>query len=173
MKTWDIDALEGFPGPPRVLSTTDETRAIVLGLDENEVLAEHQVHERAWIVVISGHVQVTDAAGTHVSARSGVTFELEPNERHSVLAKSDARLLLLLAPWPGAGHPREATRNRDSGAQQDGPVRPGAFPHGSRAPANGPLVSSGLTPANKAEDRSATDGGRLLSPPGEGHRTAS
>jgi hypothetical protein len=29
----------------------------------------------------------------------------DPNERHAVTAKSDARLLLVLAPWPGNGHP--------------------------------------------------------------------
>ena len=29
----------------------------------------------------------------------------EPNERHEVRAKSDARLVLVLAPWPGEGHP--------------------------------------------------------------------
>jgi hypothetical protein len=29
----------------------------------------------------------------------------DPNERHEVTAKSDARLLLVLSPWPGEGHP--------------------------------------------------------------------
>jgi hypothetical protein len=29
----------------------------------------------------------------------------DPGERHEVRAVSDARLLLVLAPWPGAGHP--------------------------------------------------------------------
>lgn len=158
MKTWDINALEGFPGPPRVLSTTDETRAIVLGLDEGQVLAEHQVHERAWIVVISGHVRLTDDAGTHIDASSGFTFELEPNERHSVLATTTARLLLLLAPWPGAGHPREATRIAHSRARQDVLLRTGPpSPESGR-----PVVPTGLTPAQKAADRWATDGGRLL-----------
>ena len=33
-----------------------------------------------------------------------------PNERHEVRAKSDARLVLILAPWPGAGHPSERPR---------------------------------------------------------------
>ncbi|MEV4418582.1 cupin domain-containing protein [Patulibacter sp. NPDC049589] len=169
MKTWDINALEGFPGPPRVLSTTDETRAIVLGLDEDQVMAEHQVHERAWIVVISGHVRVTDDAGTRVDASSGFTFELEPNERHSVLATTDARLLLLLAPWPGAGHPREATRMTRSPAQRDVPLRAGPLPRESRGPVDARV--SGLTPAQKAEDRWATDGGRLLQRGGEHPRT--
>lgn len=29
----------------------------------------------------------------------------ERGEPHSVRARSDARLLLVLAPWPGSGHP--------------------------------------------------------------------
>jgi hypothetical protein len=29
----------------------------------------------------------------------------DPRERHEVRATTDSRLLLLLAPWPGDGHP--------------------------------------------------------------------
>jgi hypothetical protein len=29
----------------------------------------------------------------------------DPHERHEVRATRDARLLLVLAPWPGDGHP--------------------------------------------------------------------
>jgi hypothetical protein len=32
-------------------------------------------------------------------------LEFDPGERHTVSARSDARLLLLLSPWPGDGHP--------------------------------------------------------------------
>ena len=35
-------------------------------------------------------------------------LSFDPNERHEVRAKSDSRLLLLLAPWPGEGHPSRA-----------------------------------------------------------------
>ncbi|MDX6617183.1 MAG: hypothetical protein QOD60_2274, partial [Solirubrobacterales bacterium] len=27
------------------------------------------------------------------------------NERHEIRAKSDARIVLMLSPWPGEGHP--------------------------------------------------------------------
>ena len=40
-----------------------------------------------------------------VNAEPGHLFEFDPGERHEVEARSDARLLLLLTPWPGAGHP--------------------------------------------------------------------
>jgi hypothetical protein len=29
----------------------------------------------------------------------------DPRERHTVTARTDTRLLLVLAPWPGDGHP--------------------------------------------------------------------
>ena len=35
--------------------------------------------------------------------------ELAPGERHEVVASSKARLLLLLTPWPGKGHPGAMT----------------------------------------------------------------
>jgi hypothetical protein len=32
----------------------------------------------------------------------------DPKERRVVRARSDSRLVLLLAPWPGEGHPSRA-----------------------------------------------------------------
>lgn len=123
MQSWDIIALDGFPGPPRILSTTDETRAIALGLAAGQVMAEHQVHERAWVVVVSGEVRLTDAEGREIAGRPGVVFELEPRERHSVTATSDARLLLLLAPWPGPGHPGTMTLDEKANARDRAAVK--------------------------------------------------
>ena len=129
MKTWDITTLDGFPGPPQILSTTDDTRAIALGLAAGQTMAEHEVHERAWIVVISGNVRIADATGEDVAGRPGVVLELEPQERHTVTATSDARLLLLLAPWPGEGHPgamtlEEKATARDRAAARAEPATP-------------------------------------------------
>jgi hypothetical protein len=33
-------------------------------------------------------------------------FRFDPDERHSISSASGAKLLLVLAPWPGAGHYR-------------------------------------------------------------------
>jgi hypothetical protein len=40
-----------------------------------------------------------------VSGGPGFLSHFEPGERHTVRAISDARLVLVLAPWPGVGHP--------------------------------------------------------------------
>lgn len=134
MKTWDVTTLDGFPGPPQILSTTDETRTIVLGLAAGQTLAEHEVHERAWIVVITGNVEFADTTGEAVTAGPGVVFELEPHERHSVQASTDTRLLLLLAPWPGKGHPGKMTLEEKAHAQQHAADHAAALAHDAAAP---------------------------------------
>src|SRR6476620_8899301 len=104
MKSWDITALPVEPRSPQILSTPDDGRAIVLALPAGEQLKEHQVHERAWVLVVAGEVEV-EADGERVSGGSGLLLEFAPNERHEVTARTDSRLLLLLTPWPGDGHP--------------------------------------------------------------------
>ena len=53
--------------------------------------------------------QITSATGERVSGGSGLLVEFAATERHEVVARSDARLLLLLTPWPGTGHPGAMT----------------------------------------------------------------
>lgn len=67
------------------------------------------MHERAWIVVLDGAVEVTTATGESVNGGIGTLLELAPGERHEIVAVSQARLLLLLTPWPGKGHPGAMT----------------------------------------------------------------
>lgn len=89
--------------------SSDAARAIALDLAAGESLAEHEVHERAWILVLDGAIEITTAAGERASGGAGLLIELAPGERHEVLASSQARLLLLLTPWPGSGHPGTMT----------------------------------------------------------------
>jgi quercetin dioxygenase-like cupin family protein len=51
--------------------------------------------------VIDGEVELGDG----VTAGPGAAAVFDPRERHAVKANSDTRLLLVLAPWPGDGHP--------------------------------------------------------------------
>jgi len=105
MRTWDISSLDVEPRQPQVLDSEDEGRAIVLQLPAGERLQEHQVHERAWVLVISGAIEITLPDGDAVSGGTGLLAVFDPAERHEVRARSDARLILLLSPWPGDGHP--------------------------------------------------------------------
>ena len=104
MESWDLRTVEVEPHQPRILASADDARTILLQLPAGEELQEHEVHERAYLVVVDGEVEVADAGGT-VSGGPGFAATFEPHERHTVRARSDARLLLVLAPWPGDGHP--------------------------------------------------------------------
>ena len=107
MNSWDLKALELKPRLPEILSSSDAARAIALDLGAGESLSEHEVHERAWLIVLDGEVEVVNGAGTSASGGCGLLVEFEPSERHEVVAVNDARLLL--TPWPGEGHPGAMT----------------------------------------------------------------
>ena len=109
MQTWDITGMDVEPHGPRVIDSQDEGRAIVINLPEGEALDEHQVHERAWLVVIDGEVEVSEPGEEPVSGEHGFLAEWDPGERHEVKATADSRLLLLLTPWPGEGHPSQGS----------------------------------------------------------------
>jgi redox-sensitive bicupin YhaK (pirin superfamily) len=109
VKSWNLEALDLKRGLPEILSSTSEARAIALDLRTGESLPDHQVHERAWLVIVDGEVEVTSAGGERMSGGGGLLVELAPTERHEVVARSNARLLLLLTPWPGPGHPGAMT----------------------------------------------------------------
>jgi quercetin dioxygenase-like cupin family protein len=106
LETWDLNSLEVQPHQPEVLSTDQEGRAIAIQLPAGESLQEHQVHERAWLVVLSGEIELADSGGETQRGGAGLLALFDPNERHEVRASEDSRLLLVLSPWPGEGHPR-------------------------------------------------------------------
>jgi quercetin dioxygenase-like cupin family protein len=109
VNSWDIKALDLKSRLPEILSSSDAARVIALDLAAGESLADHEVHERAWVVVLDGAIEVTNAAGERAVGGAGLLVELAPGERHEVLASSQTRLLLVLAPWPGSGHPGAMT----------------------------------------------------------------
>jgi redox-sensitive bicupin YhaK (pirin superfamily) len=101
MEHWDLRTVDVEAHQPKILhSARGEARSILIKLPAGEELQEHQVHERAYVVVIDGEVEIGGQTGG-----CGLAVVFDPGERHSVRATSDARLLLVLAPWPGDGHP--------------------------------------------------------------------
>ena len=109
MESWDLKSVDVEAHQPRILASAEDARTILLHLPNGEELQEHEVHERARVIVVDGDVDVTVEGGDFASATSGHLFEFAPGERRTVVARSDARLLLVLSPWPGDGHPGAMT----------------------------------------------------------------
>ncbi|MEK6277389.1 MAG: cupin domain-containing protein [Actinomycetota bacterium] len=107
MQNWNLNQIDVEARQPQVLDSEDEGRAIVLQLASGESLQEHQVHERAWLLVIDGAIEIDDSGGETVTGGAGMLATFDPNERREVRATEDSRLLLLLSPWPGEGHPSQ------------------------------------------------------------------
>jgi quercetin dioxygenase-like cupin family protein len=107
MRSWDISTLDVQPHNPAVLGSEQEGRAIVIHLPAGERLQEHQVHERAWLLVVTGAIEIEDAGGESMTGGPGLLAEFDPNERREIRATDDSRIVLVLSPWPGQGHPSQ------------------------------------------------------------------
>jgi len=107
MDTWNLAEMKTEPHRPEVLRSDDgAARAIAINLPAGEMLQDHEVYEHAWLHVHEGEVEI-DQGGATTPAPAGFLAHFDPHERHEVRAKSDARLLLILAPWPGEGRDKD------------------------------------------------------------------
>jgi quercetin dioxygenase-like cupin family protein len=106
VETWNVTSMDVAPHQPVVLRSDAEARVIALSLPAGEALGDHQVHERAYLLVADGEIEV-DHGGQTETGGPGFLVHFQANERREVRATTDARLLLILAPWPGAGHPSQ------------------------------------------------------------------
>lgn len=108
MRHWrlrEVETPQGARSPVVLHSRDGAGRAVLIELRAGEALGDHGVKESALLVIVDGRVRV-EAADESVDAEAGTLFHFAPDERHSVTSASGARLLLLLAPWPGEGHYR-------------------------------------------------------------------
>ena len=106
MRHWNLNEIEmpdGTRSPVVVDSRDGERRVVLIEIAAGQALGDHGVHEAALLLVLDGEVRV-DAGGDAVAAAAGGLFRFDPHERHSVTSDGGARVLLLLAPWPGEGH---------------------------------------------------------------------
>jgi quercetin dioxygenase-like cupin family protein len=104
-KLHDVDTPDGARSPVVLHSQDGVRRVVLIELRAGETLGDHGVKESALLLVLDGAVRV-EAGEEAVDAAGGALFQFEPDERHSVASADGARLLLLLAPWPGEGHYR-------------------------------------------------------------------
>ena len=107
MQSWNLRDIEtpGGSRSPVVLRSDPGARAVLIVLEPGQALGDHQVKEGALVSVVDGSVRV-EAGGEAIDAEAGCFFSFEADERRSISSKTGARLLLVLSPWPGAGHYR-------------------------------------------------------------------
>ena len=107
MHSWNLREIDAPGGSrsPVVLRSDDAARAVMIALEPGQALGDHQVKEYALVAVIDGSVRV-EAGGSAVEGETGCVFSFDADERRSISTKSGARILLVLAPWPGEGHYR-------------------------------------------------------------------
>ena len=131
MRSWSVAEMDVAAGQPEIISSSDDTRAIVINLPAGEQLTDHEVHERAWVILIDGEAEISTPDGGRAEGGAGLVVEFEPRERHEVLARTDARLLLLLTPWPGVDHPGALTLDEKAEVRQRAAERAGEAGDGS------------------------------------------
>ena len=111
MRSWRLPEIETPDGSrsPVVLHSADEGRAVLIGLNPGQQLGDHQVKEHTFIVIVDGTARI-ETGGETLEADAGTLVAFEPDERRVVASDSGAKILLLLAPWPGEGHYRGGTQ---------------------------------------------------------------
>jgi quercetin dioxygenase-like cupin family protein len=107
VQSWALSAIDTPGGTisPVVLHSENEARAVLIGLQAGQELGDHEVKERAWMVVLDGEVEI-GSGGRTITAGPSTLATFAPGERRAVRSPGGARILLLLAPWPGEGHYR-------------------------------------------------------------------
>ena len=79
MESWDICSLDVAAHHPQVLRSDDETRAIAIHLPAGEELQEHQVHERTYLLVAGGEIEIAHD-GSKVNGGPGFLAHFGPND---------------------------------------------------------------------------------------------
>jgi quercetin dioxygenase-like cupin family protein len=115
VQAWKLRDLttEAGTSDPVVLLTEEEARAVFVDLHPGQELGDHQVKEHAWVVVVDGVAEI-GAGDERLEAPAGTLAHFEPDERHYVRSAGGAKILMLLAPWPGPGHYRGHTRGESA-----------------------------------------------------------
>jgi quercetin dioxygenase-like cupin family protein len=115
VQSWNLLDLEtpGGTRSPIVLHSTDEARAVLIGIGAGQEMGDHQVHEHAYVVVLAGRVRI-EAGGEALDAGPGTLVRFEENERRRVSSAEGGRILLLLPPGPAPGHYRGGSAPRSA-----------------------------------------------------------
>lgn len=104
MERWHLPSVEASgKRDPRVLFSRPEARAVLIDLRAGDELGNHRLHENALVYVVSGSIGL-ETDGRAVECDAGTLLTFSSGETRRLRAGTDSRILLLLTPWPGAGH---------------------------------------------------------------------
>ncbi len=82
----------------RTLIKQADFRVVLIAIQRDARIPEHQTEGRLSVHVIAGHIQIR-AAGRTFSLRAGGLLALDPAIRHDVTAIEESAILLTIA-WP-------------------------------------------------------------------------
>jgi len=71
MRSWDLKTVTAEPHQPEILASGEDARTVLIALPAGEQMQEHEVHERARVVIVAGEVEVTAQGGERVAAAAG------------------------------------------------------------------------------------------------------
>lgn len=99
---FDLRALARFnPDGPgvTVLADTGAARSVLFAFRTGQQLKEHRTSSQILVQVLRGRIRFT-AAGRDVEARAGTLLHVEANVPHSIAARTDAIVLVVMTPSP-------------------------------------------------------------------------
>jgi quercetin dioxygenase-like cupin family protein len=102
LKVFDLPALADCtdPGPSvRVLSDVGSSRSVLFTFRAGQRLKEHRTSSPILVQVISGTVAF-ETCEHSTEASQGMLLQLEGDITHSVVARSDASVLVTMTPSP-------------------------------------------------------------------------
>lgn len=97
----------------QVLSDIGDARVVLFTFKVGQQLKEHRTTSQILVQVLRGRATFSTAANS-VKLRAGMVLQLEENVPHSVLAQTDAVMLVTMTPSPSF-HSLGLGRNNESG----------------------------------------------------------
>lgn len=85
----------------QVLSDIGAARLVLFAFKAGQQLQEHRTSSQILVQALRGRVTVT-AAGTGVRLQAGMVLQIEANVPHTVVAQTDAIILLTMTPGPSS-----------------------------------------------------------------------
>ena len=96
----------------RVLSDIGTARIVLFAFKAGQQLKEHKTSSQIMVQVLRGRVTFT-GAGSSVKVQAGMVLQLEAHTPHSVIAQTDAVMLVTMVPSPSYHSLPDQERSHD------------------------------------------------------------